>query len=350
MFSWNDLITKKKRRKTLNIRCSWVYFFGNVKMVILPSTLPKSAGNQVSFLKSIHLNGQYPTTNRALALGVIELNQVSGVFVTFLTIFSQFSAHKNCLKITTRFPLPPLKKKQRGHSTLPPFLGPLDQQLTPGCKELNNNSRLIRSMGESACISSKVLHKQHMSLQPTKTPPHVTVVTVALPGRGDTFLINQLTVGFEAQIYISRSPPKKRLKTAPGKKRGRRHPRRTSPPTINPPNQERSFQETTKTLESPRTFVRLPSANASVEHWHLSPCPLFFGVSWGSAVNDVWVILEIWPPQKKHPEKHLPKLYLKSFLQMIWANVKLFYVFQPTFCFASCFWCSSIFQGVPIKP
>ena len=336
LLKWFD--HQKKRRKTLNIRCSWVYFFGNVKMVILPSTLPKSAGNQVSFLKSIHLNGQYPTTNRALALGVIELNQVSGVFVTFLTIFSQFSAHKNCLKITTRFPLPPLKKKQRGHSTLPPFLGPLDQQLTPGCKELNNNSRLIRSMGESACISSKVLHKQHMSLQPTKTPPpcHCSHCGFA---RSRWHFPHQPTYSRLWSSNIYQDPPQKKdWKRLREKKRGRRHPRRTSPPTINPPNQERSFlQETTKTLESPRTFVRLPSANASVEHWHLSPCPLFFGVSWGSAVNDVWVILEIWPPQKKHPEKHLPKLYLKSFLQMIWANVKLFYVFQPTFCFASCF-------------
>ena len=100
-------------------------FFWNVKMVILPSTLPKSAGNQVSFLKSIHLNGQYPTTNCALAWGVIELNQVSGVFGHISHNFLIKPAHNNCLKIITRFPLPPKKKKRRGHSTLPPFLGPL---------------------------------------------------------------------------------------------------------------------------------------------------------------------------------------------------------------------------------
>lgn len=99
-------------------------FFWNVKMVILPSTLPKSAGNQVSFLKSIHLNGQYPTTNCALAWGVIELNQVSGAFVTCLTVFLIKPAHNNCLKITTRFPLPPLKKKTTRAFHTSPLSGP----------------------------------------------------------------------------------------------------------------------------------------------------------------------------------------------------------------------------------
>ena len=165
----------------------------------------------------------------------------------------------------------------------------------------------------------------HVSSAQPKPPPPLSLGCHCGFGRSrDTFFLikptysrlwsSRYTDGEKQQLpRTSRS--QKKNENGSGKKKKGRNPRRTSPPTINPPNQERSFlQKTTKTLESPQTFVRLPSANASVEHWHLSPCPLFFGVSWGSAVNDVWVILEIWPPPKKR------KNVLKNIFQSSTSN------------------------------
>ena len=210
-----------------------------------------------------------------------------------------------------------------------------------------------------------------MSLRPVLNPPQCHCSHCGFGRSRWHFVPHEPTYrsGFEAQRYrpektelprTSRSPQKKRLKTAPGKKKGdilaEHHPQQVTPQTK---KWASSKKKRPALLNHQNPWIPPDLLKASIGQCFRGALtsesmPLIFRRQ--LRVSGQWCLGDSWDLTPPQPKK---KNVLKNIFQSSTSNLfckwfgrmsSFFYVFQPTFCFASCFSCSSIFQGVPIKP